>query len=1290
VEISTMMHKHKSRNRSRISFTLGQATAEVLESRRLLSATGSVTGTVYSDPNQTAVAAGNSPLAGRRVFVDEAGNGTYSVGDPTAVTNSSGVYEIDGLLPGTYTVREVVPDGWGQTAPALDGPQVTVTAGTSVDQDFGNLQLGTGGFVLPSGGFDFTAQSSAIQPDGKIVVVGYTGDTADADEQSVVARYFADGTPDLNFGTDGEVIESVANSQSEANDVLVEPDGKLVVVGAHDLDEKFTGFTNGYAERLNANGTDDPSFYILNELYDGDDLDEEGVVMLPDGTILTSSYSYEDNGTSMNAGSGSTTIIDYNDSNGTLVDSFGNFPGYTKLVFSDGVSNLTGTKAAVDPNSGAIYLPGSVEVDGGNWEFALDGYSPEGVYQSYLPVSFTYGDAYASRAVVQPDGDVVMVGYAEGPDGNNDFALARLIPDGGTFDLDPTFGTDGTELTDFGDGADDRATDVELLADGTILVAGTSDDGGNTSDLVEQYASDGTPLGGTISDGESDFGIQPGNPVLATFAPPIGSTTASADATPAGSQTAVPATRFDPFGFAPVYPPVEVGSKFVNEIDVESTAPTVTYASNTSSAITAPGSTAAEVLRVKYQDQVGIDLRSLGSGNLQVTMPNGSTELATYLGVETSGTTANLVGDYSVPAPAGGWGARDNGTYTVSLLANQVRNTVLPAAAVSHLGSFKVAIALPDTTPPTAALASAPAVNAAGQSSVQVQVTYSDATAVAAASLNAADLSVTGPTGAALSVTAASASTSANASSVTVTYTIAAPAGGFVAGGNGTYTITLVAGKVADTLGNAVAASTLGTFVVAIGAPSASLAAVAPVTSSASPISLTLTYTGSAASILTSTIDPADLTVTGPAGALVVTNVTTSTSANAQSVTATYAVAAPAGGFTAGDDGNYVVALVAGQVTDTAATAVPPTTLGSFAVNVAAPASYAAAVNLSVPITTVNSGNLVEVTATVASADGTTTAVPTGSVAFYYGTTLLGTEPLAGGVASYSTATLPDGTASVTAVYSGDSTFTTATSAATAVTVLTSAAGAPVLTPVVVAGPMPVALVAGSKTKFNYTVAVTNTGGAIERGTVQVNVYASTDQTLDGNDTLVIAPKFKVSIKAGKGGKLTAHVAGLPASLPAGTYYLLAQVVDAAGFAQSVSTAGTITVAAPFVKPTVTFVSGPKTGTAGRKVRGSAVIAITNTGNVAITGPVMITLYLTATGTVDSGSTTVTTITKKVNIPAGKTGKIGIGLGTLASTLSGTYQLAAVVTTTATTTGAPAVSATGIDPASIVITAAVV
>jgi hypothetical protein len=65
-------------------------------------------------------------------------------------------------------------------------------------------------------------------------------------------------------------------------------------------------------------------------------------------------------------------------------------------------------------------------------------------------------------------------------------------------------------------------------------------------------------------------------------------------------------------------------------------------------------------------------------------------------------------------------------------------------------------------------------------------------------------------------------------------------------------------------------------------------------------------------------------------------------------------------------------------------------------------------------------------TSTTSSASG----VPTGSIGFFDGTTLLGTVTLTSGQASYTTSALAVGTHSITAVYSGDATFQGGASAA--------------------------------------------------------------------------------------------------------------------------------------------------------------------------------------------------------------------------------------------------------------------
>ncbi len=101
----------------------------------------------------------------------------------------------------------------------------------------------------------------------------------------------------------------------------------------------------------------------------------------------------------------------------------------------------------------------------------------------------------------------------------------------------------------------------------------------------------------------------------------------------------------------------------------------------------------------------------------------------------------------------------------------------------------------------------------------------------------------------------------------------------------------------------------------------------------------------------------------------------------------------------------------------------------------AQPVAAATTTTLATSAATVNAGENVTFTATVAGPSGNTTA-PTGTVTFMDSTTALGTGTLDGsGVATYSTSILSVGTHSITAQYSGDTNFASSVSSAVTETV---------------------------------------------------------------------------------------------------------------------------------------------------------------------------------------------------------------------------------------------------------------
>jgi len=77
----------------------------------------------------------------------------------------------------------------------------------------------------------------AVQPDGKIVVVGESFDL-DTGLNFTVVRYESDGQLDTTFNQTGIVTTPVSPSSDTALSVALQPDGKIVVAG-DSLDSNF-------------------------------------------------------------------------------------------------------------------------------------------------------------------------------------------------------------------------------------------------------------------------------------------------------------------------------------------------------------------------------------------------------------------------------------------------------------------------------------------------------------------------------------------------------------------------------------------------------------------------------------------------------------------------------------------------------------------------------------------------------------------------------------------------------------------------------------------------------------------------------------------------------------------------------------------------------------------------------------------------------------------------------------------------------------------------------------------
>ena len=116
------------------------------------------------------------------------------------------------------------------TTLALAVTQGAAAAPGELDTSFS----GDGKLTVDFGGKTGSITDVAVQPDGKLVLVGWQF-TNPGEPDFVVMRVNADGTPDGGFQSGGTVVLDVLNNTQRtwnvANTVALQPDGKILVGG---------------------------------------------------------------------------------------------------------------------------------------------------------------------------------------------------------------------------------------------------------------------------------------------------------------------------------------------------------------------------------------------------------------------------------------------------------------------------------------------------------------------------------------------------------------------------------------------------------------------------------------------------------------------------------------------------------------------------------------------------------------------------------------------------------------------------------------------------------------------------------------------------------------------------------------------------------------------------------------------------------------------------------------------------------------------------------------------------
>lgn len=270
---------------------------------------------------------------------------------------------------------------------------------------------------------DDVANDIVSQPDGKVIVVGnHTGTTG---TDIFIARYTADGSLDESFGNGANGVPkgitdiSLGEMDDFATTVALQPDGHIVVGGYHMAGNN----TDMVALRVKPDGTPDEKFGdakngIVTISLGGGNEDVRGIAVTPEGKIVLA----------------------------------GNSSG------KDG-SNIVVVRLNADGTPDKSFAPGSgASVPGG-----------------FNAVALGIGQDVVDDMALDAQGRIVLVG-THGPKGSANIEVLRLNTDGA---LDQSFGTadDGTPngvVSLSLDAGDDVGRGVAIDPKGRIVVVGDS------------------------------------------------------------------------------------------------------------------------------------------------------------------------------------------------------------------------------------------------------------------------------------------------------------------------------------------------------------------------------------------------------------------------------------------------------------------------------------------------------------------------------------------------------------------------------------------------------------------------------------------------------------------------------------------------------------------------------------------------------------------------------------------------------------------------------------------------
>ncbi len=347
-------------------------------------------------------------------------------------------------------------------------------------------------------------RETLIQSDGRYVSVGYAGTVttgSGGDYDCAVIRRMPvdeagnDGELDTSFSGNGKLFVTFSGSSNDyCTSGALQSDGKIVVGGwgPDGGNDKFL------LARIDTDGTLDTTFGgndtgmmttslcdVMSDCGSGVSSALRRLEIQPDGKIVVGG-SYDTDGADTDF------VVARYTTDGDLDTTFSSDGIHAFDLGSGTQDQLRGMK--LQPN-GKIVVVGYN--DAKDWAVArlnTDG-SMDTTFGGGDGITITDFGGTTDRAqdlVIESDGKIVVGGFTDAGS-DFDFAVARYTTSG---DLDTTFSSDGKTTTDVnGDGHDDRAYGIAIADNGNVILAGTSDGGGDADWAIAQYDSSTGPDG---------------------------------------------------------------------------------------------------------------------------------------------------------------------------------------------------------------------------------------------------------------------------------------------------------------------------------------------------------------------------------------------------------------------------------------------------------------------------------------------------------------------------------------------------------------------------------------------------------------------------------------------------------------------------------------------------------------------------------------------------------------------------------------------------------------------------